>query len=372
MSRPGSGFAPGRVNVIGEHTDYNGGFALPIAIQLGCTATAEPTRDGMIEIRSAQKPTPVRLKVSDLQPGADELAGPARWAGYVAGALWAITDGHPANGWRIEVDSTVPEGAGLSSSAALCVATCVAVADRFGLAVTGIELAEFAQRAESDFAGAPTGGLDQLASVLGIADHAVLCDFGVGRTEPIPFRPEASGLALLVIDTGAPHTHADGEYAERRASCQLAAAQLGLHSLRTATLTDLDRLADELLRRRARHVISENTRVLCVADRLRSGDLAGIGPLLSASHASMRDDFEITVERVDLAVETLLAAGALGARMTGGGFGGSVIALVPAERGATVAGAVATSFARAGFGPVSWFFARPSSGARRLDAAADS
>lgn len=362
-------FAPGRVNLIGEHTDYNGGYALPFAIERGCRATVMQTNDDVIEIRSKQKPTAVRIGRSQLRPGADWLRGAGSWAGYAAGVVWAAsnqTHFPHQHGWRIALDSDVPEGAGLSSSAALGCSVAGAVAEVLGTGATGAELAELARQAESQFVGAPTGGMDQLASALGAPDHAVLCDMRSGTVEPVPLRLADAGLALLVVDTGAPHSHVDGEYAQRRANCQDAARALGVSSLREATLADLDRLPTALLRRRARHVVTENARVLTVAERLRSGEISAIGDLLTESHVSMRDDFEITVGRIDLAVSSLLAAGALGARMTGGGFGGSVIALVAAERSRDLVGSVTEAFAAAGLARPRSFLARPSAGAHRV------
>lgn len=333
MPAPSRWFAPGRVNLIGEHTDYNDGFALPVAIQLGCRCTVDAGPEGRLAVRSHQKTTDVLLSAGQVEPGADWLRGPAGWAGYAAGVVWAA--GRPElldGGLSVEVDADLPAGAGLSSSAALCCSVAGAVLDRLGATATAAPIAVLAKTAETEFVGAPTGGLDQLAVTHGRAGHAMLCDLRDGSVEQLPLALDAAGLAVVVVDTGAPHQHVDGEYAERRAACAAACVELGRASLRDAVPADLDRLSSPVLRRRVRHVLTENDRVLAVAGLLRAGAVADIGPLLTASHESMRDDYEITVPRVDAAVAALLDAGALGARMTGGGFGGCVIGLVAAER----------------------------------------
>jgi galactokinase len=364
--------APGRVNLIGEHTDYNDGFALPLAIEQGCTARVARTVDTtVITVRSRQRPAPVTIGGGGLVPGAGWLGGPDRWAGYAVGVLWALARlGHadaPPAGLIIDLDSDVPAGAGLSSSAAIGCAVAGAVCDLLGLTLDGHQLAELARVAETEFVGAPTGGMDQLAATLCVPGHVLLCDMRSRAVKPVPLNLDACGLALLVIDTGAPHSHVDGEYRRRREACARAAAQLGVPALRDADLADLDRVPDDLLRRRARHVITENARVLQTAALLDAADLRAVGPVLTSSHRSMREDFEITVPVVDAVVETLLDAGALGARMTGGGFGGCVIALLPSRDVPVAAESVTRMMARAGFGaPASVFLGRPAAGARRV------
>jgi galactokinase len=274
----------------------------------------------------------------------------------------------------------VPLGAGLSSSAALSCSVATAVNDLLDLGLSAADEVAIARTAENDFVGAPTGGMDQLASIRGAAGHVLLCDMRSLDTRAVPMDLAAAGLALLVTDTQAPHRNADGEYRERRESCERAAALLGvatlrevqdddhaavLDRLRTAAAADSDADA-ELLVRRARHILTENDRVLKVVARLDDGDVPGIGPLLTASHASMRDDFEITVPEVDTAVEAALSAGALGARMTGGGFGGCVIALIATELADTVTTAIADAFAGQRFTAPKAFLAAPSAGAHRL------
>jgi galactokinase len=347
--------APGRVNLIGEHTDYNDGLVLPFALasgvlaagaaqpgaaRPGAAAAAEPA--GSLAVRSRQQPGDGALvPASRLRPGAVD-----GWAGYVAGAAWALREaGYPVPGAAIAIDSDLPMGAGLASSAALCCAavSCLAaLSARAGDPHPGTaEVVSLARSAEADFVGMPCGIMDQSASMLAEDGHALLLDCRSGESTPVPFDPAAAGLQLLVVDTGVRHELADGQYALRRSQCQQAAALLGVGSLRDITgIADLDGLAGEVLLRRARHVVSENQRVTGVAARLRDGGLAECGPLLTASHHSLRDDFEVSWPAADAVVSAATAAGALGARMTGGGFGGSVLVLLPAGRVAGVTAAV--------------------------------
>lgn len=361
--------APGRVNLIGEHTDYNAGWVLPCAIEQACTATLETRSDGLVEVRSAQRTDVVRLPIGDLRPGIGE------WAGYALGAVWvARARGVTVPGLTISLDSDVPYGAGLSSSAALVCSVVTALDDLLGLRLGPAELLAMSRSVENDFVGAPTGGMDQLAALRCTAGHALLCDMRTLATEPVPLA--LADVDLLVLDTRAPHRHADGEYRRRRAGCERAAAALGVPALRDITMAGLDDALDRLsaagddeLRRYTRHVVTENERVLRAVDALRAGDpaeLAELGRLFTASHASMRDDFRITAPEVDLAADTLATAGALGARMTGGGFGGCVIALMPRHRLRSAVEAVQARFAAQGFGAPAWFVARPSAGAHRL------
>jgi galactokinase len=361
--------APGRVNLIGEHTDYNDGFVLPLAIAQGCTATVSRLDEPVLEIVSAQREAPVEIALDELEPGV--LGEDDQWAGYAAGVAWAIRQrGHQLPGLSIGVDGDVPSGAGLSSSAALECSVAAALNDQLGLGLDRSELVALARQAENDFVGAPTGGMDQLASIFGEQDRVLLCDMRTLEVEPVPFELAAAGLDLLVIDTKAPHQLTDGLYGERRTACEQAARELGVPALRDVTLEDLseamDRLSDETLRKRARHVITENDRTLACADLLRTGQLRQIGPLLTASHESMRDDFEITVPEVDLAFEVLLAFGALGARMTGGGFGGCVIALMEPAQARAAAIAVAAAFSGRNYREPVSFTVTAAAGTHRL------
>jgi galactokinase len=230
------------------------------------------------------------------------------------------------------------------------------------------ELLAITRSAENDFVGAPTGGMDQLASLNCCAGHALFCDMRNLRTEPVPLDLAAEGLVLLVIDTRAEHRHSDGEYGKRRQGCERAAAALGVPALRDVTDLDaaLAALDDDELRRYVRHVVTEDERVLRTVERLRAGETAAIGPLLTESQASMRDDFRITIPELDVAADTLVEAGALGARMTGGGFGGCVIGLVPTDRLDGAVAAVEDAYARAGFRPPATFTAHPAAGAHTL------
>ncbi|HEY7052686.1 MAG TPA: galactokinase [Mycobacterium sp.] len=332
--------APGRINLIGEHTDYNLGFALPIAIPQRTVAAYTPTPDDAITVRSDRAEGAVRIPL-DTAPG--DVVG---WAAYVAGVMWALRRaGHPVAGGEMAVESDVEIGSGLGSSAALECACLGALAD--GADISRHEMARIAQAAENEYVGAPTGLLDQLASLFGNPGTALLIDFTGPSVEPVPFDPGAADVALLVIDSHARHSHASGEYAARRASCEHAAADLGVGSLRDAQA--LDGIRDPVAARRARHVLSENQRVLDVVAALGHSDYVEAGRMMTASHASMRDDFQITTEHIDLIADTCVANGSLGARMTGGGFGGCVIALVGTERAAAVQDAVCQAVHEAGY-----------------------
>lgn len=339
--------APGRINLIGEHTDYNLGFALPIALPQRSVVTFTPDGGDAITVGSDRAPGSVRIAL-DTAPG--EVSG---WAAYVAGVVWALRQaGHPVPGGAMRITSDVEMGSGLSSSAALECAALGAIATVAGVRIDRIEQARLAQRAENDYVGAPTGLLDQLASLFGRPATALLIDFRDLTVEPVVFDPDAAGVALLLIDSRARHSHAGGDYAARRASCERAAADLGASSLREIGdrgPSDLAKVRDPVDARRARHVLTENQRVLDCVAALRDSDFAEAGRIFCASHASMRDDFEITTAHIDLIADTAMGAGALGARMTGGGFGGCVIALVPADRTGAVDEAVRGAVRDAGF-----------------------
>jgi galactokinase len=364
--------APGRVNLIGEHTDYNDGFCLPLAIEQSASATVSSRQDGLFSVRSAQLDATVVSSAADLIPG--RLAGSDQWAGYVLGAVWALrSDGYDLPPLHIEIDSDVPSGAGLSSSAALECAALTAVADFAGIRLAKSDVVALARRCENDFVGAPTGGMDQLASVFGEADHALLCDMRTLSVRPLPLGLTAAGLSILVIDSKAPHRLTDGPYAERRRSCEEAARTLGVLALRDIRIEEMPAVIEllatgpnPLLARRARHVITENARTLACAELLAAGRIADIGTLLSASHASLRDDFEVSVPEVDLAVRTMLDAGALGARITGGGFGGCAISLIATAAVPAAITAVMTAFRGAGFNSPVGFRVRPSQGAHPI------
>jgi galactokinase len=366
FGRPPEGvwYAPGRVNLIGEHTDYNEGFALPFAIGAGVCVAAAARGDRLLALASRQQGGDVlTVPVTALEPGL-----PGGWAAYPAGMAWALRSaGHRIGGASLAIDADLPAGAGLSSSAALSCAAGLALAGLYRLDVPRPDLAALGRRAENDFTGVPTGPMDQLAVLLGQAGHALLLDCRAGTGTPVPFDPAAAELVLLVIDTRVQHKLTDGGYAARRRACQDAAHALGVRSLRDITGTGpLAGLADPALRRRARHVVTENQRVLDSVVLLRAGRPAGAGPLLTASHVSLRDDFEVSWPEADAAVAAALDAGALGARMTGGGFGGSVIALAPAAAASDVTAAVTGAFARQGWQAPAIRPVQPVPGARRL------
>jgi galactokinase len=355
--------APGRVNLIGEHTDYNDGFVLPFALPLA-TAVAAGRDDSPSWTVWSDGVGEASFGPDDLVPG--RLPG---WVAYVAGVVWALRQaGEPVPGAALAVTSDLPMGAGLSSSAALECAVLAALADLGRLDLPRAEWPRLAQRAEHELAGVPCGIMDQSASVLAQAGHALFLDCRTLAAEQIPLRLGDRGLALLVIDSHAPHRHVDTEYAERRATCARAAAALGVAALRDVAVADLPGLnLDAATRRRVRHVVTENQRVLDAAALLRTGgpDPTALGELLTASHASMRDDYEVTVPEIDAVVDAALAAGAYGARMTGGGFGGCVLALVDADRAEPVGAAVAAASRRAGYAEPTWFVAEPADGVRR-------
>ena len=332
--------APGRLNLIGEHVDYAGGLCLPLALPHRTVVAAATRDDGRLRLRSWHR---------DAQPwdGAFDTIGPGHptgWAAYPAGVVWAL--GHPAGGLDLLVGESVPVGAGLASSAALECAVALAIDGLCGLGLAATtagraQLAAACRRAENDIVGAPTGGMDQLASLCCTAGHALLLDCRDQTMRQLPLDLPSAGLHLLVVDTGAPHQIVDSQYAERRRSAELAAAALGVATLRDAAPNQVAQLTDPLLRRRARHVVSEIARVQAVVALLESGRVSDIGPLLYASHASLRDDLEVSTRELDRVVDAARAAGALGARMTGGGFGGSALILVERAATGTVTRAVA-------------------------------
>ncbi len=360
--------APGRVNLIGEHTDYNDGFVMPFALPHTAVAAVSRRDDGILRLHSADIAAgPVELRVADLAPGSDKA-----WTAYPSGVVWALREaGHELTGADVHLASTVPSGAGLSSSAALEVVVALALNDLYSLGLRGWQLARLCQRAENVYVGAPVGIMDQTASACCEAGHALFLDTRDLSQRQIPFDLAAEGMRLLVVDTRVKHSHSEGEYGKRRAGCEKGAALLGVDALRDVPYADLDaaleRLGDEEeIRRLVRHIVTENERVERVVSLLESGDTRAIGPVLVEGHASLRDDFRISCPELDLVVDTALAAGALGARMTGGGFGGSAIVLVEAADVEPVTRAVRDAFAAAGFKAPRTFEAVPSAGARRV------
>jgi galactokinase len=360
--------APGRVNLIGEHTDYNDGFVRPFALPHTVVAAVSRRDDGVLRLHSADiTADPVELRVADLTPGSDKA-----WTAYPSGVVWALREaGHEVTGADVHLTSTVPSGAGLSSSAALEVVVALALNDLYSLGLRGWQLARLCQRAENVYVGAPVGIMDQTASACCEAGHALFLDTRDLSQRQIPFDLAAEGMRLLVVDTRVKHSHSEGEYGKRRAGCEKGAALLGVDALRDVPYAELDaaleRLGDEEeVRRLVRHVVTEDERVERVVSLLESGDTRAIGPVLVEGHASLRDDFRISCRELDLVVDTAVAAGALGARMTGGGFGGSAIVLVEAADVETVTKSVVDAFAAADLKAPRVFEAVPSAGAYRV------
>jgi galactokinase len=361
--------APGRVNLIGEHTDYNEGFVLPFAIEHRTAAALAVRDDDVIRVASTFSDEPVEVALSELDAAIE--AGGLDWAAYPLGVAWALRAASTAGiarGVDIAISSDVPVGAGLSSSAAIESSVASALNDVWGAGLDRVALARVGRIAENDAVGAPTGIMDQMASMLGRPDAATFLDCRTLETDSVDLGFAAAGLAILVVDTRVEHAHSSGGYRERRASCEAGAAALGVTWLRDVSVADLDRaraILDDETFRRVRHIVTENQRVLDTVAALRADGPTAIGQLLTASHASMRDDFEISVPELDLAVDTALEAGAIGARMTGGGFGGSAIALLPQEKIADTAAAVESAFAAAGYTAPHIFTVAASEGARR-------
>ncbi|MEV8254897.1 galactokinase [Rhodoglobus sp. NPDC076762] len=368
--------APGRVNLIGEHTDYNEGFVLPFAIDRRTRAAVGLRADGTIRVTSTFDDTSVQFELAalDAARAAGEITG---WSAYPLGVAWALgqhgADLGRVSGVDILIDSTVPVGAGLSSSAAIESSVALALNDLWSLGFTREKLAKVGQLAENEVVGAPTGIMDQSASLLGATDSAVFLDCRSLDAEVVPLGLAKAELSILVMDTRVSHSHATGGYSERRAACEAGAAAMGASSLRDVNVTDLDRakeLLDDVTYRRVRHVVTENQRVLDTVRALSDEGPLAIGALLDASHVSMRDDFEISIPELDLAVETARDNGAIGARMTGGGFGGAAIALVPHTLVTTVETAVHAAFAAAGYTAPVTFTVTPSHGAERTSGTA--
>ena len=363
--------SPGRVNLIGEHTDYNDGLVLPIALPQRTYAAARRRNDGLVRLSSTAGGEVTEVALHDIAPGV-----PEGWGRYAAGVLWALREaGHLVGGLDLAIDSTVPIGAGLSSSAALEGAVAAAASDLFGLGLladddTRTTLAALCQKAENVIAQAPTGGMDQSASLRCTAGHAILLDCRSGHVSQIPFEVQRHGLVLLVIDTRAEHALGDGQYGNRRAACERAARELGVASLRDVPYSHLADALHKLehdpeLFKRTQHVVTEIQRVRDTVEALEAGELAEVGLLFTSSHLSLRDDFEVSCDELDVAVDTAIAAGALGARMTGGGFGGSAIALVPERLVPGVEMAIYSAYERHRFAKPLFFRAAAAGGARR-------
>jgi galactokinase len=358
--------APGRVNLIGEHTDYNEGFVLPFAINRRTYAAAGLRSDSKVRVASTFAPEAVEVELSAIS-----AASASGWSAYPLGVLWAIHEktGTWGSGLDIFIDSDVPVGSGLSSSAAIECAVAVAVNELWQTGLSNSDLARIGQRAENDIVGAPTGVMDQSASMLGQLDQAIFLDCRDLTARAVPLGFAEAGLEVLIIDTNVAHRHSEGGYASRRASCELGAALMGVKALRDLGPDDLDRaheLLDDVTFRRVRHVVTENQRVLETVAALDSQGPRAIGALLSASHVSMRDDFEISIDELDTAVTISLRHGAVGARMTGGGFGGAAIALTPVELISELTLAVRAEFEVLGYAEPNIFAVSAAPGAVRV------
>jgi len=333
--------APGRVNLIGEHTDYNGGFVLPMAIPQQTEVELSPREDRTVRAFSANLSPDKRQGQYTL---GEEKVG-LGWIDYIQGVTWVLRrEGFDVGGFDLWVRSDVPPGSGLSSSAALEVALLRGLREAFRLKIDDVLIALLGQKVENDFVGAPVGVMDQMASSLAQGGAALFLDTRTLQYERVAFPP---GVDLIIINSGVTHALVGGDYRTRRAECERAAEQLGVPQLRDLPEDQLPRamqLADPL-GRRVRHVVTENARVLATVKALRSGDLTALGPLMYASHVSQRDDYEVSVPEIDLLVE--LARGepdVLGARLTGGGFGGSVVMLARAGKGADIAARISRTY----------------------------
>lgn len=354
--------APGRVNLIGEHIDYSDGFVLPFAIKDVTTVALRRRTDEVIRIASLQRSHEIfEFTLESLSP----LTGEP-WTRYPLGVVWAFSELHKLSGLDILVDGRVPLGAGLSSSAALECSIATGINELFDLRIGLADLARLTQRAENIFVGVPCGIMDQSISLMGRAGSALLLDCRDLSSKNIPFDIAPENLELLIIDTQAHHSLVDGGYAERRASCERAVAELGISSLRDISVTELlNRQAelDPVTFIRARHAVTEMARVLSAVTALEARDFAELGRLLNASHASLRDDYTVSCLELDCAVDTAIANGAIGARMVGGGFGGSAIALISKDDTATITAAISGAFKKAGFKAPRFFTSLPSEGA---------
>lgn len=372
--------APGRVNLIGEHVDYAGGICLPFALSQRTYVAAALNHDGVYRVVSQFGAENTQTETMHEEIAMDQVCPgyPDNWAGYVVGTVWA--SGLEVPGLDIAIVSDVPVGAGLSSSAALECSVALAAADLSKTSTDRTALMHAAIRAENEVVGASTGGLDQRIALFAEPDHALAIDFATDSTHQVPFQIADRGLAVLITNTNAPHSLADGQYASRRAVVDGVTADLGVESLRYADNAEaasarwasannpegVDAAAwQATVGKRVRHIVSEIARTATAIEQLQAGDLAGFGESMQASHASLRDDYEVSVAQLDVSVDVAMEHGALGARMTGGGFGGSSIALLPSENVEQAAEAIARAFAEAGFAEPEFAVALPGAGARR-------
>ena len=351
--------APGRVNLIGEHIDYSEGFVLPFAIADRTFAAIARNNDGLVRIASQQRKNRIfTIDIKDVHPGS---AG--EWEKYVLGVIWTMG---VTSGVDILVDGHVPSGAGLSSSAALECSVAVGLNTLFNLGKSLEDMARATQKAENDYVGMPCGIMDQSVSLMGREGSALLLDCRDLTTESVPFDVASAGLELLIIDTQAHHALVDGGYAERRASCESVAAKFGIPSMRHLTMDVLDARKSEITETeyiRARHAVTEIQRVKDAVTALRTNDFVTLGHLINESHNSLRDDYTVSCVELDEAVDASRRAGALGARMVGGGFGGSAIALIKADQIESTKDAIRSDYSAKGFKAPRFFTSLPSAGA---------
>ncbi len=334
--------APGRVNLIGEHTDYNGGFVLPTAIPQVTRVELTARDDQTVQVWSSADPKSHVLRY-ELRQEAPQRA----WIDFIQGVTQLLRqDGFALRGFDARIESKVPLGSGLSSSASLTVALMRALRDGFDLKLDDVQIARLGQRVENEFVGARVGIMDPMAASLADQGTALFLDARSLQFERVPL---PAGSELIVLNSGVSHQHSAGDYNTRRAECEKACTILGVQQLRDVSVADLDRVLalPEPLRRRARHVITENDRVLQAVAAMRGGDLPKLGKLFYASHISMRDDYEVSIPEIDLIVDLARAdADVYGARLTGGGFGGSVVMLAHPGKGKTVAEGIAKTYAK--------------------------
>ncbi|MGA0119242.1 MAG: galactokinase [Candidatus Nanopelagicaceae bacterium] len=352
--------APGRVNLIGEHIDYSDGFVLPFAIQARTYCAVRVRDDERIRVASNQH----RKEIFESSVDAFKPMTGLIWTRYILGVLWALD---VKFGLDILVDSEVPSGAGLSSSAALECSVATGINHKFDLGKSLTDLARITQKAENEYVGVPCGIMDQSISLMGKNGHALLLDCRDLSTRQIKVDFESNGLKLLIVDTRAHHALVDGGYAERRNQCESVSSELGVKALRDLTLGELESARNRLPEvnfRRARHGVSEIARVIEAVKFLEADQFIEFGQLLNESHTSLRDDYNVSCPELDLAVETAQSLGALGARMVGGGFGGSAIALIKDEDAARVALEIERAFSENGFGAPRFFDSLPGDGAR--------
>lgn len=356
--------APGRVNLIGEHTDYNEGFVLPFAIDRRTYAAVGLRNDQLARIASSFAGEVIEFGISKISKGS--VSG---WSAYPLGVAWALVQaGATSQGFDLFVESNVPVGAGLSSSAAIECSVALALNDLWGAGLSKNVLAKVGQKAENEIVGAPTGIMDQTASLFGQADHAVFLDCRTLDAKATALALEENGLEIVVMDTRVAHRLTDGGYAARRDSCEKASSLIGVSSLRDVTIEGLDaakHLLDDVVYKRAKHVVTENERVQQTVKLLAESGPKSIGQLMIDSHSSMRDDFQISITELDVAVDTALSEGAVGARMTGGGFGGAAIALIDSQKVASLTKAVIDKFEQEGFEKPEIFKVIPDDGAKR-------